>query len=654
MGCGKSSGRVHAVEYRFNNSKDLDPAPAAVSNPHAHKETERDEEILTLPEILPEAFRLTDLTGLYRSPGKEPVLRLEYAYGYSGAGRRNNLYFMSTGDIVVYPCASFVVLLSVTSNTQRFLGVGEVHKVQGHIGRVSALAISRDRDLIATGETSTYPMIYLWNLPGYTPLCTIDISQVSTGTDLLSFSEDTEYLLSMDVNQEQIIRIYGVKTGDLKLQFSPAPGKIRSVAWSTVEMRRFVSAGEGVLTLWNVDDKEQREEVGEGKSNFTVVKYMQSGEYLTGTEDGKIYQWSGSQLRSSYQILPPGTRITALSIINTTVLVGSSLSKIHIMDSTFSETQSVIDTPGHPISLDQSSNGILCGTSEGCIVMYTKQGRYVLMDGHSEGRLQGVAVDEEKDVLVTCAGDNKIKAWDIERNCCMASGIVEVTKTVTLVQAVAINREGVVAIGHSDGHFTLRASVFQLNNILSVCRRTNSGSVTALEFSSAGDLLALGDSTGVVEIYTVRQDCRLKTGRKMHVAEVVTINWSKSGAFLRSQDAGLEVVYCKSDRCEDIVAESSLSTEQWCKDTLRTQSRLRLYPVSSCKSPISDLHLQGLPNGLLELSNPSLHPVPLAYKSHCSAVSSILWLSDGRSILTTGSEDMTMLLWRLSSTNSTL
>ena len=647
MGCGRSSDPVSGVSLSCD-VKTPSQVPVTSSVALDHDVTIREDDLPPSPKTLPESLRLTDLTAVYRAPGREQVLRLEYVYGYSCRCRESNLFYLSTGDIVVYPCASLAVLLSASSNTQRLLGAGEVHRTSGHLGRVSALTLSRDRDLIATGEVGTRPMLCIWKLPGTDPHRSIEISGPSAGTDILAFSEDTKLILSVDSSEDQLIRVYEVKTGALAAQVVPRPGQVRSAAWSCKE-HKFVTVGVGHFAMWTMGEGAvQRVDVGEGRKDFGIVRFLASGEFVTTADDGKIYQYAGSQLQASYQVLPPNTRITALSIVGDTVCIGSQLCKIHILDSHFTETQNIIDTPGVPLSLDQSSNGILCGTSEGTIVIFGKSGRTVLMDSHGEGSLQAVALDPgSSGILLTCAGDNKIKAWDLHYHKCTVSGLVEVEKQPSTAQSLAISALGVVAVGHEDGHFTLRASVFQLNHVLSVCRRRGGG-VTAFAFSPLGERLALGDSAGTVEVYTLQGKCeRVAQGRR-HKKEVTTLDWSKSGSFLRSQDSAMTTSYWNAATCETST-ESSLLAETWSSNTLVHQSRVRLRPFSGAKSPLSDLFVQGLANGLLEQYSPSLSSLPIGFKAHSDQVRSLVWTGDGQFLLSSGGPDLTLLQWRLAS-----
>lgn len=645
MGCGRSSDRVSGVSLSCDE-KTPPQVPGTSSIAPDHEVTIREDDQPSSPKTWPGTFRLTDLTALYRTPDREQLLRLEYVYGYSCRCRESNLFYLSTGDIVVYPCASLAVLLSASSNTQRLLGAGEVHRTQGHLGRMTALSLSRDRDLIVTGEAGNHPVICIWKLPGTDPYRSIEISGSSTGTDILAFSEDTQLLLSVDSSEEQTIRIYEVKTGALAAESVPRPGQVRSAAWSCKE-HKFVTVGEGHFAMWTVrEGTVERLDVEENRKDLRIVRFLANGEFVTAAEDGKIYQWAGSQLRASYQVLPPNTRITALSIIGETVLIGSQLCQIHILDSHFSATHSILDTPGLPISLDQSSNGILCGTSEGTILIFGKSGRMVLMESHSEGNLQAVALDSERSgLLLTCGGDNKIKAWDLHYHKCTVSGLVEVGNKASNAQSLAVSVLGVVAVGHEDGHFTLRASAFQLNHILFACRRRGGG-VTSFAFSPLGERLAVGDSTGLVEIYTIQGRCERIAQGQGHKKEVTTLDWSKSGDFVRSQDSELTVAYWNAANCE-FASESSLLAETWATETLVKPSKIHLRPFSGAKSPISDTFVQGLANGLLELHNSSLSSAPLCFKAHSDQVRALLWAMNGQFLLSSGG--LSLLQWRLAS-----
>ena len=637
MGCGKSTEQVTPA---FVSPTAGEKKPfSAVADPMQPTPNPPDAINHQRQSLRP--HRNSDLTSLYPPLTKKAQLRLEFVYGYQSRLAANNAFYMSSSDIIIYPCASLVVLLSLSSNTQRFLGGGEVHFQRSHFGKVAALALNQRKDLVASGELATLPVICVWRMPGSEPHLILQLGAETVGVDILSFSFDSKFLASVDMTPEQNIRVFELQNGNQVFAAPSKPGKLRALAWSPRD-GCFCTGGDSHAFFWTHTGQTSfgREKADrEADVGITAIKWFPTGECLMGGQNGMVYKWNERKLVEQRQILPSNVRVSALFIDEESILVGSQDWKIHILTHTFHSTE-VIDTPGAPLSLDVSSGSILCGTDESILLEFGKNGRVVVMDVHSQSG-QYVCV-ESANRLLSVGGDNKIKTWDLGLRKCTVSGLLEITNNPSKPCAIAISSKGHVAVGHKDGHFTVRGSTHQLNNIL-LAKRENKATITVMKYSPDGTVLAVGTETGSVLLYNPLGRYSLIREIKGQRGAIVTLDWSENSVLLRVQDNTLALYYWKTGTGESI---SDVSHETWSSDSIIHSSASTTTPLVAAKAKKSNTFAQGTEYGVVEIITPGTDPQATGFKAHTGAVRGLLWSDEDQALYSVGEEDCCIMQWK--------
>lgn len=638
MGCGKSTEQVTPAFVVANTGEKKGEAVAEAPHQHRGSLTEG----VGRQKTLQKPLRNSDLATLYPALNRKAHLRLEYVYGYQSRQAHNNLFYLHSNDIIMYPCGSLVVLLSLSSNTQRFLGGGEVHSQTGHFGQVVAVALNKEKDLLASGEVAALPVICVWKMPGSEPFLKLQLGAETHGVDILAFSSDSKLLAAVDMSAEQTLRLFELQTGNQVFAASNKPGQLHSLAWSPTVAGCFCTGGDMHAAFWSgsVQAGYTREKADRGNDvGIKAVRWCANGDCLMGAQDGVVSRWTDRRMVGNKQVLPANVPVCSLLSHEDTILVGSKDWKIHLLDHQFQSIR-VIDTPGPPISLDMSPNGIICGTEEGIIVEFGKNGRVVLMDVHS-GSGQHVSAESTSRLLSVC-GDNKVKAWDLGLRKCVVSGLLEVTPTPSHPSALALSPKGQVAVGHKDGHFTIRGNSYQLNNIL-WAKRENHSAVTVLKYAPDGTTLAVGTEAGTVLLYNCAARYAQKRELKGQKGAVVAVDWSQSSGVIRVQDDTLALHHWKADSGE---SAADVSAEKWATDSVLRPSASGFHPLVSSKARKSSTFAQGTEYGVVELIVPDSDPQAMAFKAHAGPVKGLLWSEEDDALFSVGEEDCCIMQWK--------
>lgn len=638
MGCGKSTEQVTPAFVVANTGdKKVAAVPEAT---HQHRGSLA--EGITRQKTVQRPVRNSDLAALYPTLNRKALLRLEYVYGYQSRQAHNNLFYLHSSDIVVYPSASLIVLLSISSNTQRFLGGGEVHSHTGHFGRVVAIALNKEKDLLASGEVADLPVICVWKMPGSEPFLRVQLGAETHGVDILAFSSDSKLLAAVDMSAEQTLRLFELQTGNQVFAASSKPGQLHSLAWSPTVAGCFCTGGDSHAVFWTGSAQAGFTREKADRSNdvgINAVRWFTNGDCLMGAQDGMVYKWTDKRMVDNRQVLSANMPIYSLLINEDTILVGSKDWKIHVLDHQFQSIR-VIDTPGAPISLDMSPSGIVCGTEEGILLEFGKNGRVVLMDVHS-GSGQHVNAENTRRLLSVCS-DNKIKAWDLGLRKCVASGLLEITPTPSQPTALAVSPKGQVAVGHKDGHFTIRGNSYQLNNIL-LAKRENRSGVTVLKYAPDGTTLAMGTEAGTVLLYNCGSRYAQRRELKGQKGAVVGVDWSESGGVVRVQDETMALYHWKAESGERV---ADVSHEKWASDSVLRPSTSSFPPLASAKARKSSTFAQGTEYGVIELIVPDTDPQAMAFKAHAGPVNCLLWSEEEDALFSVGGEDCCIMQWK--------
>jgi len=611
----------------------------------------------------------------YRTKLPSVGLQLEYVYGYKCFVGAQNLFYTANPEVVVYPSGAMVVLLDKASNSQRFLGAGDLKEVNGHSDDILALALSQDRDYIATGEVGSNPLICVWKMGGWMhPVKSFEQGAESRGVGLLAFSNDAKLLLAVDIARQQTIRVYDWKSEtELLCSESVSTGYVISCAWS---LKALCFCTVSPVYFWSKTGSHSFHCVAGGGDwvgvHMRVVAWLSTGNCITGGQGGKLYLWSEHKVIKTAQVLATDANIEALIVVRDFIVTGGSDNIVRVLDAAFKEISEVA-VLSSPRSLDYSQKTVLCGTVDGTIQELKEHSRSILMESHSEGEVWGAALDpKDRKMLITTGDDNKIRCWDLSQRRCIMTGILETALFPTLSpsnslplrsqqsRALCISPNGHVAVGHNDGHVTIRQSRLQLNNILAVLTNAKD-CVLIMRYSPTATFLAIGSVDCGVYVYDVSSGYTLFFSLTGHTGPVVSLDWGLHEDLLKTCSYEGELLYWELQSESKLSpTDSKVLDEKWVTWTSATG-----WPVAGINQVTEipefitnvtrshDLKYVAVGNswGLLELYRYPNGPGSQGrvYRAHSLEVTTILWTEQDRGLVTLGGPDLSILQWRIAS-----
>ena len=146
----------------------------------------------------------------------EESYEIEFVHGYKSDLCRQNLYYNLDKECI-YMTAALGIILDTETRTQKIFGGGE-EKVQrrkqqtkgefGHSDDIVALAISSDRQRVATGQVGLEPMIFIWDANTAERIDMMTMPKGSRSVSALAFSHDGKYLSAADMSDDHCVHLF--------------------------------------------------------------------------------------------------------------------------------------------------------------------------------------------------------------------------------------------------------------------------------------------------------------------------------------------------------------------------------------------------------------------------------------------------------------
>ena len=452
----------------------------------------------------------------------EPImnLELEYVYGYRCFDTRQNIFYSSNANEIVYHAAALGITLNTTVNTQKFMGSGDSKKANGHTDDITALCIHPDKEHIATGEVGKDPKVIVWNTKTMQPVKLFRNGRGSRGVTALAFSKDGNYLASCANDNDHNVRVWDWKSGSKVHEDKGGPDKILDANFNPTE-DTLLTVGIKHIYFWNGANGWDKKKGIFGKAGKmctqTSCGFLSNGLAVTGGSNGSIYLWNDNVCAKSVDIHNGFAASHTLRVDNDMIYTGGNDKCLHVLDANL-QKKNTHNLPDTPRAVDVKGTNIIVGCYNGDIIEITGTDQNKVMESHCDGEVWGLDINNNSGNFITTAGDdNVVRTWNIAQRKCIASSVLAETPGAerksgygasTLaattpnmqVRCVAVNDlTGEVALGFNDGSWEIRAAQDDLDNKVHKgfdCKDW----IEAMHFSPNGQWLAIGSHDQTIYI----------------------------------------------------------------------------------------------------------------------------------------------------------
>ncbi|CAG9326453.1 unnamed protein product [Blepharisma stoltei] len=609
------------------------------------------------------AVRSSVPTGYRRKAGDDDPpdanLELEYVYGYRSHDVRNNIKYTANGD-VLYHTAAIGVALNTSANTQN-------HFI-AHTDDIISFDISPDGTLAATGEIGKSPLLCVWNTE--TMECLKTFKGVFTkGISIITFSPDGSQIAAMGADDDHCVVIYDINKTTGKsgaMQNVSATGKAGKDNFMDLKFHptipnKLIACGVKVYEVLTINSNTitAKKGIGWNKTPNTQQQALVSigfisGTPVTGAFNGCIFRWNENTLGDAVKVHESSIICLSQRPAGNGIISGGNDGMIHILDERLAKIQSFdIKSAGSLLpkirSVFEGRNGkILVGTRASEIYEISGAESRIVMKGHYDKELWGLATHPSQTKFATAGQDCLLSIWD-------SSTKIQINQAKLEAACMTVDYSpngDLIAVGLESGKILIYNSE-SLQILHSAHDRKKP--ISEIKFSPDSSHLAVGAHDALIFIYEVGS-FRLLHKMKGHSSAITHIDFSMNGHIIQSNSMSYEILYHDITNGKHLPGGSSeFKDEAW-----KTWSCIIGWPVQGIWPPCSDgtdvNALNRSPSRRVVATADDFGQVKLfkypcavkgsgfnAYRGHSAHVTNCRFLGD--KLITTGGGDKAIFQW---------
>ncbi|XP_020620193.1 echinoderm microtubule-associated protein-like 6, partial [Orbicella faveolata] len=306
--------------------------------------------------------------------------------------------------------------------------------------------------------------------------------------------------------------------------------------------------------------------------------------------------------------------------------------------------------PIRAITLGQGK--ILVGTKHGEIMEIDKSGPItVLIQGHLEGELWGLASHPTDELCATVSDDMTVRVWDLATH-----RMKNVRKMAKSARSVTYSPDGrALAIGFKDGSFQVVDST-TLDDIVGFHHRKEE--ISDIKFSPGqGKYLAVASHDNFVDIYNVLSSKRVGIC-KGSSSYITHVDWDSKGKLLQTNSGAKERLFFEAPRgTRQTIATNKAKEIDWFTWTgVLGEDCTGIWPPHSDITDVNAVDLTkdkkilatGDDFGFVKVFE---YPVQgknakfKKYVGHSAHVTNVRWTNDDSRLISVGGADTSVMVW---------
>ncbi|XP_051957235.1 echinoderm microtubule-associated protein-like 6 isoform X1 [Xyrauchen texanus] len=442
-------------------------------------------------------------------------LSLDHVFGYRGFDCRNNLHYLNDGADIIFHTAAAAVIQNLSAGTQSFY--------LEHTDDILCLTVNQHpkyQYIIATGQigkcvhvNGLAPSIHVWDAMSKQTLSVLRCSHAK-GVGYVNFSATGKLLLSVGVDPEHTITVWRWQEGSKVCSKGGHMDRIFVVEFRPDSDTQFVSVGIKHIKFWTLVGGSLLYKKGvigaveDGRMQTMLsVAFGANNLTFTGAINGDVYVWREHFLVRVVAKAHTGPVFTMYTTLRDGLIVTGGKERptkeggaVKLWDQEMKRCRAFQLETGLPVetvrSVCRGKGKILVGTKDGEIIEVGEKNAAsnTMINGHTQGRIWGLATHPSKDVFISASDDGTIRIWDLADK--------KLLNKVSLghpAKCTAYSQNGeMVSIGMENGEF-----IVLLVNSLTVWgkKRDRSVAIQDIRFSSDNRLLAVGSVECAVDFY---------------------------------------------------------------------------------------------------------------------------------------------------------
>ncbi|KAB0392183.1 hypothetical protein E2I00_008549 [Balaenoptera physalus] len=404
-------------------------------------------------------------------------LALDHVFGYRGFDCRNNLHYLNDGADIIFHAAAAGIVQNLSTGSQSFY--------LEHTDDILCLTVNQHpkyRNVVATSQIGATPSIHVWDAMTKHTLSVLRCFH-SKGVNYINFSATGKLLVSVGVDPEHTITVWRWQEGAKVASRGGHLERIFVVEFRPDSDTQFVSVGVKHMKFWTLAG--------------SALLYKK----------GVIGSMEAAKMQTMLSVAFGANNLTFTGAINGDVYVW----KDHFL-----------------VRLGK----ILVGTKDGEIIEVGEKNAAsnILIDGHMEGEIWGLATHPSKDIFISASNDGTARIWDLADK-----KLLNKVNLGHAARCAAYSPDGeMVAIGMKNGEF-----VILLVNSLKVWgkKRDRKSAIQDIRISPDSRFLAVGSSEHTVDFYDLTQGTSLnRIGYCKDIPSfVIQMDFSADGKYIQAK-----------------------------------------------------------------------------------------------------------------------
>lgn len=602
-------------------------------------------------------------------------LELAWIFGYESQRSRGNLHYTCHGR-VAYPSGRYVVLFDMDSNKQQFFSA--------HTALVMCLASHPEGLLFASGDGETGSKLLVWDSSSLEIKFSSSLHQ--HGVAQVAFSRDGAFVAAVGCSELRCLSVHDWRSGDTLYTCLINEAKCLGIVFLKEES--VVAVGENYVFVLARSSEGFIKRKGNFSANCPmqpitcVTRLIQAESFVSGTMSGDVYYWH--DCNAVRRVKAHDGMVTSIYSNDLAVISGGIDRRIRLWTHRV-EAGATFDVTGYggngsvrSLCLSKNNVSILVGTKGGDVheisaIDGSDLRGGALTSGHYIGKIRGVSACSVRPEICTAGDDGTVRVWDL-----MTHALLKVAKFDAQIRCICYSPAAdMIAIGMGD-RVGLNASseVFGRCGAYAVLSEPDLGvlheardslcSISAIRISGDGETLATGAEDGTIYLYALLDQFEFIGKCIRHTAGIISIDFSSTGEFLRSNSSNGELHFFSSDDASNLASIAALRDIEWESNSCSlswytqyahsTELSGEVITCSSLQTGGTSIAF-GTDYGYIKsykfpVANPDAKGI--RFYAHCGSIAQIVHSFEDTFLVSVGEHDRSIAIWRILTTTNTL